>query len=150
MPDQFRDLLIEVASKYAGVERLLGEIQSSVKDQARELGAIRERLATLERDEEWSGRERRKVDGRLETGDHTFLRLEERIKTADTIARWCREQLQKKPKETAISPRKKFLWKLLEHASPMIVGFVFWMLYHVLLVGPKIAEAMKSSHGGSH
>lgn len=149
---QLQDLILEVAGKLEGVDRLLEKIEADGRQKAQELAGIRERLAALESlvaaNEKWSGEERRKTDGRLESGDHTFGAIREEIRNVDRIAKWCREQIQKK--ET--TKRPFWVEKLIEALIPMGVGFVWWLLYHMFLVGPKIAEAMKTVNpsGGHH
>jgi hypothetical protein len=39
--------------------------------------------------------------------------------------------------------------ELIRSIVPMGVGFFFWLLYHVLYAGPKIAEALKAIKGTS-
>jgi chromosome segregation ATPase len=148
MGGQFQDLIIKVSGQLQGVERILAEIQRTLRDQGQDGDQSRERIAALEKDLEWIAEARRQVDGRLQTGDQTFKLLEAKIATAQQTAKAALDQLQRK--ETT-SRRKKWTEKALEAAIPSIVtlvmGLIWWSLYHLLLVGPKIAEAMKKTGG---
>ncbi len=153
---QIQDLLIEVSRKLAGVERLLERLDEDGSSRAEELSGIRERLAaleaTVEQAQQWNGEERRKVDGRLETGDHTFEAIRAEIKNVERLAKWCQQKINAKVEPETKKRRPWWAEKLLEALIPMVVGFIWWALYHLLLVGPKIAEAMKTVNpsGGHH
>lgn len=82
MGGQTQDLLIEVSKTLAVTQSLLEEVKDEQKEQAREIGDIRERLAKLEEAKEYSGEERRKVDGRLGSGDQTFILLRQQVSDA--------------------------------------------------------------------
>ena len=79
MGSRFEELLSTVTSQIAGVQRFLEDLLRRTEAQAREISSLRERIAGLERDMQWNGEERRKVDQRLGTGDHTFKKLQEDV-----------------------------------------------------------------------
>lgn len=144
MAGQFQELLLKVSGQLQALERVLEGLKREDERQDDKIVEALGRIATLENDLRWIAEVRRKVDGRLETGDQTFKRLEARVAAAERIARDCQEKLQAKP----TSMKKKIILKLVEAAAPMFVGFVWWLFYHFLLVGPKLAEIMKKAQGG--
>lgn len=86
MAGQMHELLQETSKNLLVVERLLEEVKDEQKEQAREIGYIRERLAKLEEAKEWNGEDRRDVHNRLGSGDHTFILLQQRLANAETDA----------------------------------------------------------------
>lgn len=143
MAGQFQELLVRVAAQLQALEKLLEVLQKTDERQDRALDEIRKQIAAFERDLDWIARAREEVNGKLQTGDHTFKRLEAKVESGERKIKELLERLH----ERGTTRRTRFLWKLLEHAAPMIVGFLFWLMYHILLVGPKIAQAMKQSGG---
>ncbi len=143
MSGQIQELLVEVSAQLGGVERELARLSADVKEGKDQLQKLRVQLARIEQDEKWQGEERRKVDGRLQTGDHTFQKLQRQIDEARRIAEFCREKLEK---ET--SKGRKLWLKLLERAEPVIVALILQVLYHVFMAGPQIAAAIKKAGGG--
>lgn len=83
MASKFEALLVDLSRQVAAAERLLQSSAQREQEIVRELGSLREKVARLEKGEEWSGEERRKVDQRLGTGDHTFERLKYEVKSAE-------------------------------------------------------------------
>jgi len=147
-----------------------GQMNELLGDVARQLERLDERyvalikdVAALKGDREWSGEERRKVDKRLETGDHTFEALRAELREADRVARaalevagkalkssgraWeaLRPLLTKQP-ETTI--RRKWRDALIEYGAKTLIGICLLALYHILIHGPAIAAAIKAAHGG--
>lgn len=151
---------------------MAGQINEVIGDVARKLERVDERylailqeLSSLKNDREWIAEERRKVDRRLETGDHTFEAMRAEIREADRIARvamdiagkalksanraWSTFQplLSRKPETSVI--RKKWREALIEYAIKAGIGIVLIGLYHVLVHGPAIAKAIKAVNGGN-
>ncbi|HEV3028490.1 MAG TPA: hypothetical protein VG457_13010 [Planctomycetota bacterium] len=145
MGGQMTELLLQVASKLDGVERALSIVTQEQRDQRREHTETLVRVAQLEQDGKWTGEERREVHGRLESGDHTFQVLQQKVNDIDRVARWCREQLQRKTTTT----KHAWIWKLVRESIVPMVGSLLWiMLYHLLMAGPKIAQALKAAGEG--
>lgn len=86
MASKFEGLLVDLSRQVSAAERLLQSSAQREQEIVRELGLLREKVARLEEGAEWSGEERRKVDQRLGTGDHTFERLKYEVKSAETSA----------------------------------------------------------------
>lgn len=152
MAGQMQELLLKVSSELEGVERVLADMREELRDQSKDMGETRERLASLENDRRWTGEERRKVDERLGSGDHTFLKLQADIKEAGRIAAEALKLAQQKGQVQVKEPetktfRKKFTDKLIDHGVKALFWLLLLALYHILLAGPKIAEAIKP-HGG--
>ncbi len=144
MASRFEELLVDLAGQVRGVERLLSTVLENHKDLARQVADIRERLAKLEKGEEWNGEERRKVGERLGTGDHTFEKLKYEIsaaekksleavakadaavKTANAVLGKVEEMRKTKTRqEERASSRMWYLIKLIaKHAVPLIVALV--------------------------
>lgn len=150
---QMENLLLDVARQ---AERAAGAVEAAlrrVEGVADELGDVRERLRALEavaaeRKEKWDGVERR-VDNRLETGDHTFeaIRAEMKIleKNIDTAIRTAAsasnvadeaideaEEVRKLVAKHAGRASSR-LWKAFLVALPYIctgIGTLFAILYN--------------------
>lgn len=86
MASRFEELLVDLARQVTATEQLLQAAARREEELHRELGIIREKVAALQKGEEWSGEERRKVDQRLGTGDHTLERLKFEVKEANDNA----------------------------------------------------------------
>ena len=79
MSDPLGELLTDVSRQLGGVERLL-QVQAEQSRQDREeIGRLREKVAALQKSEEWDGVDRREVKKRLGTGDHTFRKLQTEV-----------------------------------------------------------------------
>lgn len=86
MSSKFEALLVDLSRQVSAAERLLQSSAQREQEIVRELGVLREKVAALQKGEEWSGEERRKVDARLGTGDHTLERLKFEVKSAEGAA----------------------------------------------------------------
>lgn len=142
MASKFEELLVELAGQVRGTERLLQAAAQREETLVREIGLLREKVAKLEKGEEYTGEERRKVDQRLGTGDHTFERLKYEVKRAEDLAEEAGrksaeaaktaqhvlskvEELRKSitRKEQKVSSRWWFVVKtVLQYAIPLIVS----------------------------
>jgi len=153
MGEEIADLLRRVSGQLDGVERVLGNMDKDHRELRAKYTELLTRVAVLERDEVWTGKERRKVDQRLGTGDHTFKRIEAKAGAAWDLAEDALELAQElkklvenlPQKETGIRHRVKKL--ALEAAAPVIAVLLLQILYHVLMFGPKIAALMKAAEG---
>ncbi len=147
MGGQFQELLLDVARKLEGAERMLQALGRGHEELGRQLADIRDRLSRIEQDAQWLADQRRRVDGRLETGDHTFLKLQTQVNTLHSRVSVLVANLQKRERET--DHRDKVHWKkeFVKALIPMLAGLVWQLLYHLFVIGPRIAEAMK--HGGT-
>ncbi len=161
MASQITQLLLETAQQIRGVEATLTAQSQTLHELRMHCDSLLQRVAMLERDNDWSGKERRKVDARLGSGDHTFKRVEAKAQAAWDIAEEAiglAQELQKlidkliqnvPQKETGL--RKKVKKLALEALIPMAIGFVWWAVYHLLLIGPEIARLMKAAKdAGGH
>jgi hypothetical protein len=160
MGSKFEELLVDLAGQVKGIERLLQADARRQDELSRDLGLLREKVAKLEKGEEWSGEERRKVDQRLGTGDHTFERLKYEVKQAEKASESAlaeargalatskavlknveevRKLIQKRDDRSS-SRRWFVVKKIIEHAVPLIVSGVgtFLALHFQLFKGtPK-------------
>lgn len=144
MASKFEDLLVDLSRQVAGAERLLQVSAQREQEIARELGLLREKVAKLEKGEEWSGEERRKVSERLGTGDHTLERLKFEVKSAEGSAeRALREaesakklastvlgkveEIKKSIEKTAARASSR-RWSLIKMVLPPAIAFVFGIL----------------------
>jgi chromosome segregation ATPase len=145
------------------MNELLGDVARQLdKLDARYVELIQE-VAALKAEKEWAGEDRRKVDKRLETGDHTFEAIRAETKEADRIARSALDIADKALKScnrawSALQPlldrrpdttiRRKWRDAIIEHGVKAALGIGLLALYHILVHGPAIARALKAAHGG--
>lgn len=153
MASQIGQLLQEISRSIAILEKS-DLMQAELLDNLREhCDSLMQRVSALESAErvrsEWSGEERRKVEKRLGTGDHTFKRLETKVdatwdvaEQALQLAQELQDALRQTPaKETSVKKRLKH--EIVKSLVPLGIGFLWWLLMHLLYYGPKIAELMK-------
>jgi hypothetical protein len=79
MGGQIEELLSDVSRQMGGVERLLEAQAAQSKQDREDIVRLREKVATLEEAGRWDGADRRKVEKRLGTGDHTFQKLQTEV-----------------------------------------------------------------------
>lgn len=144
MASKFGEMLVDLAGQITGVERLLQISSQREQEIGRELGFLREKVAKLEKGEEWSGEERRKVSERLGTGDHTLERLKFEVKSAEGAAeRAFREaesarklasnvlgkveELKRSIEKNAVRASSR-RWTLIKMILPPAIAFVFGVL----------------------
>ena len=84
MADRFGELLLEVANQAARAASAAESTLRRVDQVSREMSDLAQRVAKLEEAKEWNGEERRKVEERLGTGDHTFQKL---LKEVDLLTK---------------------------------------------------------------
>ncbi len=102
MASQFLAQLMEVAASVRSVGDQFETFQRERAARDQEFSDLLQRVSRLEEAKDWTGEERRKVDHRLESGDHTFALLQHQVKTAEAeakhaaaLASQALEQLQK-------------------------------------------------------
>ena len=87
MPSQFELLLLDVARQSEraanATESTLRRVEQVSRDMfelnqrhSAEISTLSQRVAALEEAKKWTGEERRKVEDRLGSGDHTFAKLQ--------------------------------------------------------------------------
>ena len=165
---QAEDLLKGIS---AALPRITDKLESVLErqkelegDLRKELRELRDRIVELEAKEEvrqeWSGEERRKVAGRLETGDHTFLKIENKADnaaaTAERAYNAAKTALAAIEAATSDRPRegttrtKKTFWKLVEATAhywvPALITGAGWLIYHLRFLAELAARA-KSTGG---
>jgi chromosome segregation ATPase len=146
MAGQFLQLLINVSTKLEGFDKEIKHANNANESNKARIDLLADRIARLEKSEEYQQRDREEANGRMTTGDKTFGRMKEEIKTLKVEV----AALQKIHDEKGDRPtgwRKIAKSELIRSLIPMGVGFLFWALYHVLLVGPQIAKALKAIKG---
>ena len=112
MPSKFESLLIDLDRQTAGVIRLVENLLERVERMNSDVTHLRERIAKLEKTEEYDGLERRRVDGRLETGDHTFKKLEMEVEMAKRASERAILDVSQLAKRVSVSSGRRFLlWK---------------------------------------
>lgn len=160
MGGQMQELLIEVSRNLAVVERLLEEVKESQKEQSEHIIDLRERVAGLERDREWSGEERRDVHGRLETGDWTFKRIEQKAeeaeRTAEHAVQVAKDALGAIDAHTSGSHGEKtkrrgsrfwtLVYKLLPYVVPPLISGLAWLFLHIRIASEISTHAVKVGH----
>jgi len=160
MAGQMQELLLEVSRNLGVVERLLEEVKEEQRDQAKEIGSLKQLVAGLEagleRDREWTGEERRKVGGRLETGDHTFQLLQQRVVNAENESARAYEvakdalgaiEAHTSGKHGGPTKRVNRWWKLVELLIPYVVPVIISGLAGLLSYAIVLAKiAAREGH----
>lgn len=148
---QTADLLRNAAQALGVTTAKLDEVLQWQRFLVNEMNEMRERVAKLEKGEEWSGDERRNVRSRLADGDQTFLRIEEIAKDAEATAneakRLLAETLKRRSSDgTRIRSR---WWKLAEISAPvlipMLISGAMWLYIHFKFLADLVAAAKKGS-----
>jgi len=154
MAGQMTTLLFEISREIKGVQTELHNLQAEVERKREQYEALLQRVTKLETDGDWTGKERRKVEKRLGSGDHTFLKLQSELANAEQVAN-AAHTMAKTALLAAEAARdgnrgtKKRGWKdgikeeVVKALVPMAGTVVLWALYHLLLIGPEIAKLMK-------
>jgi len=119
---QTADLLRAAAQALGVTTAKLDEVLLWQRHLAQEQKLQGERIAKLEKGEEWTGEERRNVRERLKTGDHTFDAIKEIAvdakKTADSAKLMLAEVLKRRASD-GTRVRSKWL-EFLKLAAPYI------------------------------
>lgn len=153
----FQALLWEVSNKLSAVTELIRVTREQMLTLAKEHGDMRERIATLEEDKLWKGEERRDSKERIESGNHTFILVQQQAADAERAAtqalhevKTIRDEMTAKTKA-----REKRRWffvetsfkALLPHAIKAAIVIALWIAYHFTVIA-KIAGTARS-HGGT-
>lgn len=159
MPSPMAERIIEVSHQLKTVLTSLEAQARLMQDAQLRYDDLLQRVAGLERDRVWVGDERRKLDKRLGSGDHTFKRIEAKAGAAWDLAEEALRISQNldeivkalPQKETGFKRIKKDLKKrALEAIVPIALGLAWWAVYHLFLIGPEIAKLMKAMKEGGH
>jgi predicted HNH restriction endonuclease len=138
---QTADLLRNAAQALGVTTAKLDEVLQWQRHLAQEQKLQGERIAKLEKGEEWTGEERRNVRERLKTGDHTFEAIKQIAvdaqKTADSAKLMLAEVLKRR---AADGTRVRSKWvELLKVVAPYIwaaiVGTASWLAAHFTYTG---------------
>lgn len=160
---QFEGLLLEVSKQISATAATVEGAVRRMEELAREHMTMRERISRIEtaqeKEEEWSGEERRRVEGRLGSGDQTFLRIDQQIRDAADDAAKALEVAGDALKaidahtsgthgETGIRKKTFLKWAeiLFPIVWPLILTGVTW-LFTTLHFLAKLQEAAKASGG---
>ena len=84
MANPFGELLLDVANQASRAASAAESTLRRVEQVSRDMLELSQRVAKLEEAKEWNGEERRKVEDRLGTGDHTFQKL---LKEVDLLTK---------------------------------------------------------------
>ncbi len=159
MAGQMDQLLVEVSSKLEATAAMLKDTRRWMENMNHDYVEVAQRLAKLEEAKTWEGDERRKVDGRLGSGDQTFLRIDAQIKQAHAAAVSAAKLAAAASRAAAIAhdaadkaagtKKRTRFWKIAEVvfpiAWPVFTAAVSWLFYHLMFLA-KLAEQAKA-HG---
>lgn len=145
MGGQFEQLLVSVARQVEGTAALVKSLTGTVDELARTQITLRERLSAIETNQKWNGRERRKVDERLGSGDQTFKKLLYDVQQNATALGVCQRQLADLQAEhdelvklfNKMRGRGKswavYLWRLvIQGIIPLAISGIAWLILNSL------------------
>jgi len=139
--NQTAELLRNAAQALGMATAKLEEVLQWQRHLAQEQKLQGERIARLEKGEEWTGDERRSVRERLESGDHTFEAIKRTARDAETAAkeaqRLLREVLQRRAND-GTRRRSRWVEILMEWAPYVWAGLTAvaaWLAAHFTYTG---------------